>query len=106
MYFVRNNPNGCKCERNRINIPKLKLGRIKEKGDITATKNGYVIRSRNISVKACGYYVSILVGVPVNCISNEKYTNCVGLDLGVKDFAICFKGKKFKNINKTKHIKK
>ena len=34
MYFVRNNPKDCYCERHRINIPTLGWVRLKEKGYI------------------------------------------------------------------------
>ena len=38
MYFVRNNPKDCKCERHRINIPTLGWVRLKEKGYIPTNK--------------------------------------------------------------------
>ena len=47
MYFVKNNPKDCRCERHRINIPSLGWVRIKEKGYIPTTKDGYVIKSGN-----------------------------------------------------------
>lgn len=34
MYFVKNNPKDCRCERHRLNIPTLGWVRIKEKGYI------------------------------------------------------------------------
>ena len=34
MYFVRNNPKDCVCERHRLKIPALGWVRIKEKGYI------------------------------------------------------------------------
>ena len=43
MYFVKNNPKDCRCERHRINIPSLGWVRIKEKGYVPTTKDGYVI---------------------------------------------------------------
>ncbi|MGN0409654.1 MAG: helix-turn-helix domain-containing protein, partial [Candidatus Fimousia sp.] len=42
MYFVKNNPKDCFCERHRINIPTLGWVRLKEKGYIPTTKQGYV----------------------------------------------------------------
>ena len=45
MYFVKNNPKDCQCERHRIKIPSLGWVRIKEKGYIPTTKDGYVIKS-------------------------------------------------------------
>ena len=52
MYFVRNNPKDCLCERHRIKIPSLGWVRIKEKGYIPTTKDGYVIKSGHVSIKA------------------------------------------------------
>ncbi len=64
MYFVKNNPKDCRCERHRINIPSLGWVRIKEKGYIPTTKDGYVIKSGTVSIKAGRYYVSVLVEIP------------------------------------------
>ena len=61
MYFVKNNPKDCLCERHRIKIPTLGWVRLKEKGYIPVSKDGYVIRSGTVSMKACRYYVSVLV---------------------------------------------
>ena len=41
MYFVKNNPKDCRCERHRINIPSLGWVRMKEKGYFPTTKDGY-----------------------------------------------------------------
>ena len=38
MYFVKNNPKDCRCERHRLNIPTLGWVRMKEKGYIPTTK--------------------------------------------------------------------
>ena len=45
MYFVKNNPKDCFCKRHRINIPTLGWVKLKEKGYIPTTKNGYIIIS-------------------------------------------------------------
>ena len=55
MYFVKNNPKDCRCERHRINIPSLGWVRIKEKGYILTTKDGYAIKSGHVSIKADRY---------------------------------------------------
>ena len=52
MYFLRNNPKDCLCERHRIKIPSLGWVRIKEKGYIPTTKDGYVFKSGHVSIKA------------------------------------------------------
>ena len=105
MYFVKNNPKDCRCERHRINIPSLGWIRIKEKGYIPTTKDGYVIKSGTVSIKAGRFYVSALVDVPNNKIINNSEEG-IGIDLGLKDFAIISNGKIYKNINKSTSIKK
>ena len=105
MYFVRNNPKDCQCERHRLKIPTLGWVRIKEKGYIPTTKDGYMIRSGTVSVKAGRFYVSVLVELPdVNI--NNNLNEGIGIDLGLKDFAIISNGKTYRNINKSAGLKK
>ena len=105
MYFVRNNPKDCQCERHRLKIPTLGWIRIKEKGYIPTTKDGYMIRSGTVSVKAGRFYVSVLVEIPDINIDNNSNEG-IGIDLGLKDFAIVSNGKTYKNINKSARLKK
>ena len=105
MYFVKNNPKDCRCERHRINIPSLGWVRMKEKGYFPTTKDGYVIKSGHVSVKADRYYVSVLIEIPNNKIANHSKEG-IGIDLGLKDFAIVSNGKTYKNINKSAKLKK
>ena len=105
MYFVKNNPKDCRCERHRINIPSLGWVRIKEKGYIPTTKDGYVIKSGHVSIKAGRYYVSVLIEIPDNKIANNSNEG-IGIDLGLKDFAVVSDGTSYKNINKSAKLKK
>ena len=105
MYFVRNNPKDCLCERHRIKIPSLGWVRIKEKGYIPTTKDGYVIKSGHVSIKADRYYVSVLIEIPDKRIASNS-SEGIGIDLGLKDFAIVSNGKTYKNINKSAKLKK
>ena len=105
MYFVRNNPKDCQCERHRLKIPTLGWVRIKEKGYIPTTKDGYMIRSGTVSVKAGRCYVSVLVEIPDVNIDNSSNEG-IGIDLGLKDFAIISNGKTYRNINKSAGLKK
>ena len=105
MYFVKNNPKDCRCERHRINIPSLGWVRIKEKGYIPTTKDGYVIKSGSVSMKADRFYASVLIEIPDNK-TTDIYSEGIGIDLGLKDFAILSNGKKYKNINKSARLKK
>ena len=105
MYFVKNNPNDCACERHRINIPTLGWVKLKEKGYLPTTNQGFVIRSGTVSCKAGRYYVSVLMDIPE---TEKPQLNEVGLgiDVGIKEFAIVSNGKTYKNINKLVKIKK
>lgn len=105
MYFVKNNPKDCFCERHRINIPTLGWVRLKEKGYIPTTRDGYVIKSGTVSIKAGRYYISALVEVPYTKITNNS-NDGIGIDLGLKNFAIVSNGKTYKNINKSARLKK
>ena len=105
MYFVKNNPKDCFCERHRINIPTLGWVKLKEKGYIPTTKDGYVIKSGAVSYKAGRYYVSVLIDIPD--IGNQQLNDFgLGIDLGIKEFAIVSNGITEKNINKTAKLKK
>ena len=105
MYFVRNNPKDCLCERHRLKIPSLGWVRIKEKGYIPTTKDGYVIKSGHVSIKADRYYVSVLIEIKNKRIASHS-SKGIGIDLGLKDFAIVANRKTYKNINKSAKLKK
>ena len=106
MYFVKTDAKAViRCERHRIKIPTLGWVRLKEKGYIPTTKQGYVIKSGTVSCKAGRYYVSVLIDVP----DTEKIRLNdfgLGIDLGVKEFAVISNGVIKKNINKTAKLKK
>ena len=105
MYFVKNNPKDCFCERHRINIPTIGWVKLKEKGYIPTTRQGYVIKSGTVSRKAGKYYVSVLIEIPD--IEKQLLNDFgLGIDLGVKDFAVISNGIVKKNINKTAKIRK
>ena len=105
MYFVKNNPKDCACERHRINIPTLGWVKLKEKGYIPTTKDGWKIKCGTVSKKAGKYFVSVLVEIPDTNIANNSNEG-IGIDLGLKDLAIVSNGKTYKNINKSGKVKK
>ena len=105
MYFVKNDAKTIiPCERHRIKIPTLGWVRLKEKGYIPTTKSGYSIRSGAVSVKAGRYYVSVLIEVPDTKLANNTNEG-IGIDLGVKEFAVVSNGNIYKNVNKSTNIK-
>ena len=64
-----------------------------------------MIKSGHVSIKADRYYVSVLVEIPDNKIASH-FSEGIGIDLGLKDFAIVSDGKTYKNINKSAKLKK
>ena len=110
-YFPKNNKNDWTLERHRVKIPTLGWVRLKEFGYIPVNS---MVKSGTVSQKADRYYVSILVEERDIRISNSnigmKISNSnnegLGIDLGIKEFAVCSDGIKFKNINKTSTVKK
>ena len=110
-YFPKNNKTDWTLERHRVKIPTLGWVRLKEFSYIPVN---LIIKSGTVSQKADRYYVSILVEERDIKISNSntgmKISNTnnegLGIDLGIKEFAVCSDGIKFKNINKTSIIKK
>lgn len=105
MYFVKNNPKDCTCERHRIKIPTLGWVRLKEKGYIPVTGNGCIIRSGSVSVRAGRYYVSALVEVP-DMTPENNFHEGIGIDLGLKELAVVSDGTVYKNINKSARVRK
>lgn len=60
----------------------------------------------NPRIKYDGLNWYITVGVNYDDYTNEPKNNGIGIDLGIKDLAICSDGKVYKNINKSKKIKR
>ena len=105
MYFVKNSNTDTICERHRIKIPTLGWVMLKEKGYIPITKQGYIIKSGTVSKKAGRYYVSVLIDIP-ETEKSELNNFGLGIDLGIKNFAIVSNGIIKKNVNKTQKLKK
>lgn len=105
MYFVKTDAKVIiPCERHRIKIPTLGWIRLKEKGYIPTNSNTHIIKSGTISYKAGRYYVSVLV--EENNKEQPMLNNYgLGIDLGIKDFAVISNGITKQNINKKNNIK-
>ena len=105
MYFVKTDAKSViKCERHRIKIPTLGWVRIKEKGFIPTDTDNFVIKSGTVSKRAGRYYVSVLVDQP-DFQKVRQTGDGIGIDLGLKTFAVLSNGKVFKNINKTYRVR-
>ena len=101
LYFPKNNKGDWKVDRHKIMIPTLKNVRLKEYGYIPI---GSKIISGTVSKKANRYYVSVIIDV--ENISQKNTNQGIGIDLGIKDFAVCSDKIIYKNINKTQRVKK
>jgi putative transposase len=101
-YFPKNNKTDWTIERHRVKVPTLGWIRLKEFGYIPVNS---IVKSGTISQKADRYYVSILVEEDIQ-INDRPYSEGIGVDLGLKNFAICNNGITKKNVNKTKTVKK
>lgn len=105
MYFVKNHKTDCLCERHRIKVPTLGWVRLKEKGYIPTSKDGFIVRSGTISCKAGRYYISVLVDIKEH-VAKSSSDFGIGIDLGLKSLAICSDGSTYHNINKTYNVRK
>ena len=53
-----------------------------------------------------GLYWYVSVGIEINTNTDTPSNEGIGIDLGIKDLAICSDGNTYKNINKTQKVKK
>lgn len=106
MYFVKTDAKVIiSCERHRIKVPTLGWVRLKEKGYIPTNSKTHMIKSGSISCKAGRYYVSVLVD---ETSKEQPQLNDfgIGIDLGLKEFAVLSNGAVKRNINKTARVRK
>ncbi|ONI44412.1 transposase [Epulopiscium sp. SCG-B10WGA-EpuloA2] len=102
LYFPKNNKTDWKIERHRVNIPTLKWVRLKEFGYIPT--HAQVING-TVTEQAGRYYVSIVCEVEETKNYKTK-SEPLGIDLGIKDFAVISNKITKKNINKTTIVRK
>ena len=101
FYFVKNSKTDCVIQRHRIKIPSLGFVRLKEKGYIPVDK---VIKSGYITKQANKYFVSVIIDIDISNPASDC-NNGLGIDLGLKEFAVLSTGKTYKNINKLRVIR-
>ena len=102
IYFPKNNKGDWTIERHRIQIPTIGKVRLKEFGYLPA---GAMVKSGVVSQKADRFYVSVVLNMLVSQYAKPR-GEPLGIDLGLKDFAILSDGTKFKNINKTVDVRR
>lgn len=103
VYLPKNNKTDFTLERHRLKIPTLGFVRLKEYGYIPLKST---IKSGTITKKCDRYYISILVEELSLNSDIDDFTEGIGIDLGLKEFATISDGRIYKNINKTNKIKK
>ena len=102
-YFVKTNKKDFEFYRHKIKIPTLKFVRLKEYGYIPKNAN---IKSGTITKTADRYFLSLIIEAKDTIKETNTSLKGIGIDLGIKDTAICSNGMVFQNINKTKKVKK
>ena len=102
-YFVKNNKTDFEFYRHKIKIPTLKFVRVKEYGYIPKNTN---IKSGTITKIADRYFISLVIEVEDSVKTINTSTKGLGIDLGIKNTAVCSDRIVFENINKTKRVKK
>ena len=100
-YFPKNNATDLTVERHRIKIPTFGWVRLKEFGYIPT--NATVINC-TMSQKAGRYFISVLCDVEKSKSEYKSETDGIGVDLGLKVFAVCSNHLVFANINKQERI--
>jgi len=107
MYFVKTDRKAViRFERHRIKIPTLGWVRLKEKGYIP---KGAIIKSGTVSRRAGRYYVSVLCELDDRIYGDAhpvEYTEGIGIDLGIKEFAVLSTGKAYHNINRRPEVRR
>ncbi len=101
-YFPKNNKTDLLVERHRIKVPTLGWVQLKEYGYIPSNVK---VTSCTVSQKADRYYVSVLCEVETKSNVQINTHDGIGIDLGIKDFAVCSHHKAFENVNKTQKVR-
>ena len=103
MYLPRNNAGDLKTERHRAKIPTLGWVRLKEFGYIP-TKGQAV--SVTITRRAGRYFAAFVFETVKTEPVRAEQSSGIGIDLGVKSFAVISDGRNYPNINKSRRMRK
>ncbi|GAW98328.1 RNA-guided endonuclease InsQ/TnpB family protein [Secundilactobacillus mixtipabuli] len=105
-YFVKNGKTQIiPCQRHRIKLPKLGWVRLKEFGYIPIDSEHFVIKQGRIKCKAGRYYLTCLVEL-TKLPKLELAGEPIGIDLGLKEFAILNDGTLYPNQNKSSRVRR
>ena len=103
MYLPRNNPADLKIERHRGKIPSLGWVRFKEFGYVP--RKGQAL-SVTITKRAGKYFAAFVFEAELaKSVCCEKSAG-IGIDLGIKSFAVISDGRSYPNINHSRRMRK
>ncbi|MGB5822865.1 MAG: transposase, partial [Proteocatella sp.] len=89
--------------------------KVKENKSVNIEKVGWIktneqlpldVKYSNPRISFDGKYWYLAVGIEKEELTVELTNESIGIDVGIKDLAICSNGMTFKNINKTKEVKR
>lgn len=103
MYLPRNNAGDLKIERHRAKIPTLGWVRFKEFGYVPSEGQALSV---TITRRAGRYFASFVFETKRAEPVRAERTAGIGLDLGIKSFAVLSDGRDYPNINKTSRMRK
>lgn len=87
----------CQILQNKLKLPKVKFIKFRGGKRPEGKAKTFIILK-----DATGYYASINIDAGMEKVSEQEVNNVLGIDLGIKDFAILSNGKKVKNMKFTK----
>ena len=100
-YFPKNNATDLTVQRHRVKIPTFGWVRLKEFGYIPTDAT---VINCTMSQKAGRYFISVLCDVEKSGKAYESESEGIGVDLGLKEFAVCSNRLVFCNVNKQERI--
>ena len=103
MYLPRNNAGDLKTERHRAKIPTLGWVRFKEFGYVPTEGQALSV---TITKRAGRYFAAFVFETAQAETVRAEKSSGIGIDLGVKSFAVISDGRNFPNINKSRRMKK
>ena len=103
MYLPRNNPTDLQIERHRAKIPTLGWVRIKEYGYVPRNAKAMSV---TITKRAGRYFASFLFEVKATNTAGTTQSESIGIDIGIKSFAVISDGRNYPNINKAGQTRK
>ena len=103
MYLPRNNPKDLLIERHKAKIPTLGWVRLKEYGYVPRKAKAISV---TITKRAGRYFASFLFETTAEIPISAEHSESIGIDLGVKSFAVISDGRNYPNINKSTRTRK